>query len=140
MLSIYFLPRDESKPDSDNSSNLEPERVEARGNPVSINAPTKNLTGQGERLEYNIKTSLISLDGGPEVFLRQGPNEIRAAACNINHWDPVAWAERRLKVPAGCTGKWTAIRKLASKPAGTINCISNQRISTKKSHLPAERF
>jgi lipopolysaccharide export system protein LptA len=76
LLSIYFAARDNSKPGSDNLSNLEPERIEARGNRVLINAPTKNLTGQGERLEYNVKTNLISLDGGPEVFLRQGTNEI----------------------------------------------------------------
>ncbi|MGD0653454.1 MAG: LptA/OstA family protein [Thermoguttaceae bacterium] len=76
LLSIYFLARDNSKPDSDNLSNLEPERIEARGHSVTINAPTKNLTGQAERLEYNIKTKLISLDGGPEVFLRQGTNKI----------------------------------------------------------------
>jgi lipopolysaccharide export system protein LptA len=76
LLSIYFTPRDNAKSNSDNSSDLEPERIEARGHPVVINAPTKNLTGQGERLEYNVKTNLISLDGGPEVYLRQGTNEI----------------------------------------------------------------
>jgi hypothetical protein len=62
------------------------------------------------------------------------------AACNINRWDPAAWAERRLKVPAGCRGKWKANPIIASKPAGTINCLSSQRISTKLSLLPAERF
>jgi lipopolysaccharide export system protein LptA len=87
-LSIYFTPRDESKPDSDNASNLDPERIEARGNPVQINAPTQNLTGQGERLEYNVKTKLISLDGRTEVYLRQGPSEIRARSLQYQSLGP----------------------------------------------------
>jgi lipopolysaccharide export system protein LptA len=87
-LSIYFVPRDESIPDSDNTSNLEPERIEARGNPVNINAPMENLTGQGERLEYNIKTKLISLDGRTEVSLLQGPNEIRARSLQYQSLGP----------------------------------------------------
>ncbi|MGD0519135.1 MAG: hypothetical protein ABSA26_16490, partial [Thermoguttaceae bacterium] len=78
LLSIYFAARDNSKPDSDNLSNLEPERIEALGNPVLINAPMKNLIGRGERLEYNKKTNLMSLDGGPDVFLRYETNEIHA--------------------------------------------------------------
>ncbi len=78
LLSIYFVPRGDSKADDGNASNLEPERIEARGHPVTINAPAKNLVGQGERLEYNVKTKLISLDGSQEVYLIQGPNEIRA--------------------------------------------------------------
>jgi lipopolysaccharide export system protein LptA len=88
VLSIYFVPRDESKPDSDDTSNLQPERIEARGNRVLINAPMENLTGQGERLEYNIKTKLISLDGRTEVFLLQGPNEIRARSLQYQSLGP----------------------------------------------------
>jgi lipopolysaccharide export system protein LptA len=88
LLSIYFLARDKSKPDPDNSSSLEPERIEARGNPVLINSPVNKLTGQGERLEYNFKTNLITLDGGPEVFLRQGPNEIRARSLQYQSLGP----------------------------------------------------
>jgi lipopolysaccharide export system protein LptA len=88
LLSIYFVPRDNSKPNSDNSSDLEPERIEALGHPVIITAPTKNLNGQGERLEYNIKTNVISLDGGPEVFLHQGPNEIHARSLQYQWQDP----------------------------------------------------
>jgi lipopolysaccharide export system protein LptA len=79
LLSMYFVARDSAGADADNASDLEPERLEARGHPVIINAPTQNVTGQGDRLEYNIKTNLISLSTdnvSPEVFLNQGPNEI----------------------------------------------------------------
>ena len=82
LLSIYFVPRGDATPDDDYASSLEIERIEARGHPVTIDAlaeaPAKYLRGQGERLDYNVKTNVISLDGGPEVFLIQGPNEIHA--------------------------------------------------------------
>jgi lipopolysaccharide export system protein LptA len=76
LLSIYFISRGNAKGDSDDLSDLEPERIEAQGHPVLINAPTRDLSGRGERLEYNLKTNLVTLDGGPEVFLRQGKSEI----------------------------------------------------------------
>jgi lipopolysaccharide export system protein LptA len=88
LLSIYFAPRGDAAPDSDYSTNLEPERIEARGHPVIINAPAKYLQGQGERLDYNIKTSVISLDGGPDVFLIQGPNEIHARSLQYRSLGP----------------------------------------------------
>ena len=88
LLSIYFVPRGDPKPDDDNASNLEPERIEARGHPVTINAPVKCLKGRGERLDYNLKTNLISLDGGPEVLIIQGPNEIHARSLQYQSLGP----------------------------------------------------
>ncbi len=105
LLSIYFVPRDESKPDSDNTSNLEPERIEARGYPVLINAPMENLTGQGERLEYNLKTNLISLDGRTEVFLIQGPNEIRARSLQYQSLGPGRLGEAAAQGPGWLHGQ-----------------------------------
>jgi lipopolysaccharide export system protein LptA len=88
LLSLYFAARDNSNPENENSSDLEPERIEARGRPVVINAPAQNLSGRGERLQYNIKTQLISLDGVPEAFLRQGPNEIHGRSLQYKSAGP----------------------------------------------------
>ncbi|MGW8256837.1 MAG: hypothetical protein ACWGMZ_05070, partial [Thermoguttaceae bacterium] len=87
-LLIHFASRENGKPIADNSPELSPEWLEARGRPVVINAPSQNLTGRGERLNYNIKTNLIALDGGPEVYLRQGPNEIHGRSLQYQSLAP----------------------------------------------------
>src|SRR3972149_1261758 len=88
LLSMYFVARDQSKPATDNVPDLEPERIEMRGHPVTVNAPSQNLTARSERLEYNLKTNLIALDGGPEVFLRQGANEIHGRSLQYQSLGP----------------------------------------------------
>ncbi|MEN6449141.1 MAG: hypothetical protein ABFC96_01495 [Thermoguttaceae bacterium] len=67
-----------AQPGSD-SLNLVAERFEARGNPAIVTAPSqKNLTARAPRIEYNLLSESIALDGAQEVSLQQGVNEIRA--------------------------------------------------------------
>jgi lipopolysaccharide export system protein LptA len=58
------------------SFDMAAERIEARGNPVVLNAPSEQLNARGQRLEYHLLRNRITLDGSEEAFLKQGPNEI----------------------------------------------------------------
>ena len=86
LLSLYFIERSDGKPKgaakktskNDNSLDLVAERIEARGNPVIVTAPSKNVVSRAQRLEYNLLANAITLEGGREVFLQQGKNEIHA--------------------------------------------------------------
>ncbi len=86
LLSLYFTDRTNgkqaaAKPAKPGSLDLEAERIEARGNPVLVTAPSQKggtVFARGQRLEYNLKANAIALDGGSEVSLQQGPNEIHA--------------------------------------------------------------
>ncbi len=60
------------------SLDLVPERLEAVGNPVVVTAPSSNATAQGKRMEYNLLSNSLTLDGDEPVFLQQGPNQICA--------------------------------------------------------------
>ncbi len=83
LLSLYFAER---KPqEGDTTAKAEPgsldlvaERLECRGNPVVVTAPSRKLNARAPRIEYNLLTEAIVLDGSREVFLQQGPNEIHA--------------------------------------------------------------
>jgi lipopolysaccharide export system protein LptA len=84
-LLMYFVPRHQEQAASNSStSDLELERIEAQGKPVTLLAPNaspkKSVSARGERLSYNLTTKLIELDGGPEVFLQQGENEIHGTS------------------------------------------------------------
>ncbi|MHC4398050.1 MAG: hypothetical protein ACYTG0_00045 [Planctomycetota bacterium] len=57
---------------------LKPRWIEARGQPVVVRSPSRGVHVRGERLEYDLQTDRIVLDGGETVFLRQGANEIHA--------------------------------------------------------------
>ncbi len=58
--------------------NLEPRRIEARGNPVIVRAPSNGSYARGEHLDYDILSGQITLDGGDEVMMQQQVNEIHA--------------------------------------------------------------
>ena len=60
------------------SLDLIPERLEAVGNPVVVTAPSSNAAAHAKRIEYNLPTKSITLDGDEPVFLQQGANEIYA--------------------------------------------------------------
>jgi hypothetical protein len=60
------------------SLDLAPERLEAVGNPVVVTAPSSDATAQAKRIEYNLLTKSITLDGDDPVFLQQGPDQICA--------------------------------------------------------------
>ncbi len=80
LLAVHFATGADA--DSANSGSgfpaLSPERFEARGNPVQIHAPREEVAARGQRLEYDLPTGRIRLEGTEEVFLRQSENEIRA--------------------------------------------------------------
>jgi lipopolysaccharide export system protein LptA len=56
---------------------LEPRRVEAVGNPVIIRAPSQGGHARCQRLEYELKTGRIVLEGSENVLLHQGTHQIR---------------------------------------------------------------
>ncbi len=66
--------------------NLEPSRIEARGNPVIISAPSLKVQGQGQRLEYDLINNRVVLDGTDEVSLKQNANEIHARSLDYQ-WE-----------------------------------------------------
>ena len=85
VLSLYFTDRSKSPsepaktdPKVAGSLDLVPQRIEAIGNPAVVTAPSQNVVSRAERLQYDIQANSIALDGGQEVFLQQGPNEIHA--------------------------------------------------------------
>lgn len=57
---------------------LEPRRIEAVGRPVILRSPSQGVQVRGERLEYDVATQRIELEGQDEVFLIHGGNEIHA--------------------------------------------------------------
>ena len=73
---------------------LEPCRIEARGNPVDVNAPSQDVFARGERLEYDLQRKWIVLDAPDdgrqhaEVSLRQGPNEIHGRSLRYESIGP----------------------------------------------------
>jgi len=54
------------------------EKLEARGRPAVLTAPSRKLLAQSERFEYDLQQEALVLDGSRDVFLRQGDNEIHA--------------------------------------------------------------
>jgi lipopolysaccharide export system protein LptA len=77
-LSLYFVPRKAEQAAAAGTLDLVPERLEARGAPVQLTSPGRKLSAHGPRIEYNLVAESIALDGGREVVLQQGGNEIHA--------------------------------------------------------------
>lgn len=91
ILSLFFeatpaAPADAAKTASQSNSSkktpssakLEPARIEARGNPVVVRAPSNGVQARGQELDYNIKTGVGNLRDGKDVYFLQGRNEIHA--------------------------------------------------------------
>lgn len=57
---------------------LQPVRLEARGQPVTVDSPADDVEAVGELLRYNLQTKEVSLEGEHPVMLRRGPNRITA--------------------------------------------------------------
>ena len=91
-LTVYFAPprvkdvnadaKEDKKSKDDKKEprlpDLEPQRLEARGNPVVILSPREKVEARGEHLEYDLTDGRILLDGRQPVYLRRGPSEIHA--------------------------------------------------------------
>jgi lipopolysaccharide export system protein LptA len=69
---------DASDPEASQALDLQPRRIEARGTPVVVRAPSHQLDARSERLEYDFESGRIVLDGSEEVFLKHGADEIHA--------------------------------------------------------------
>jgi len=69
---------DAPDPEASQALDLQPRRIEARGTPVVVRAPSQRLNARSERLEYDFESGRIVLDGSEEVFLKHGPDEIHA--------------------------------------------------------------
>jgi len=57
---------------------LKLERIEALGDPVIVSLPSRQASARGRRLEYDALEQHVRLDGGDEVMLKQGENEVHA--------------------------------------------------------------
>ena len=82
-LSIFFTERDKrgskrSRRPRPAALELQPTRIEARGNPVVVNAPSEEFHARGQLLQYDLQAERIILDGDREVTLRRGKSEIHA--------------------------------------------------------------
>lgn len=89
LLSLFFTERTAAPPGSRDggrqtapsraaSLDLRPQRIEARGDPVVVSAPSRGVHARGQRLEHQFDTGQTVLAGGPEVVLRRGSDEIHA--------------------------------------------------------------
>ncbi len=100
LLSIFFVERPQSslegveesegkgKKDSAGSLDLTAQRIEARGHPVIVNAPSEQLEARGQRLECDLLTGRIVLDDPREVMLKQKASEIRAPSLQYTSAGP----------------------------------------------------
>jgi len=59
-------------------ADLEPVGLKAEGQPVVIQSPQKDAYVQGQRVEYDLLTGRILLEGQEPVFLRQGVDQCQA--------------------------------------------------------------
>jgi len=71
-------PTEQAKKASPSPSRLEPQRLEAIGRPVILEAPSRQSRAVAERLEYHLATGRTLLEGGQEVWICHGPHEIHA--------------------------------------------------------------
>jgi lipopolysaccharide export system protein LptA len=109
VLALYFADRKPGKPDPGvaraaadvDSLDLMAERLEARGNPVRVTAPSQQLIARGPRIEHNLREQSVTLDGDRDVFLQQGSNEIHAATYTTERPNGDAWARSSPKGRAG---------------------------------------
>ena len=90
LLSVFFeavakTPINPAAPPDKSAPNLQPVRVEATGNPVTINVPTNDLRGRAQRLDYDIKAGGITLTSADEASIQQGGREIRSREL---HYEP----------------------------------------------------
>ena len=118
LLSIYFArPRPDAPPPAgspdtrkstlSNPLDLRPRRLEAQGRPVVALSRSRDAHARGERLEYDLQTQQISLQGSPgqEAFLRQGPNEIHAQRLEYQFAGPGRMGKLRAQGPGQLKGQ-----------------------------------
>jgi lipopolysaccharide export system protein LptA len=80
LLAVYFGEKDsrgQPSPPSRKLPRLDPRIIEARGNPVIVQAPSQQGHVRCQRLEYDLVAQRITLEGSEDILLHQGANEIR---------------------------------------------------------------
>ncbi len=81
LLSIFFTrpaaPKGAAKPGKQTAPgfDLQPSRIEARGTPTTVTAPSDHLRVQAEQLKYNLSDGQIYLEDAQEVFVRKDGSE-----------------------------------------------------------------
>ena len=115
------------------------ERLEARGNPVVVTAPSQKLTARGPRIEYNLLAKSITLDGGQEVFLQQGRTKSTPAACTTSRRARAGWAWSRPRGRVGSAASPTIAPTSSWRPPGRTSCWSTLASNIRKSRLAAGR-
>jgi hypothetical protein len=60
------------------STDLEPERFEARGNPAVVTAPSEDVVARAQHIQYKLSDKSLLLDGDEQVYLQQGANRVGA--------------------------------------------------------------
>jgi lipopolysaccharide export system protein LptA len=64
------------------------QRVEARGNPAVLTAPSDNMYARGERLEYDLQNNAVTVQADQEAVLQQNANELHARALHYEAAPP----------------------------------------------------
>jgi len=106
--------RGSKKPQESGPLDLEPQRLEARGNPVALFAPGEKLYARGGRLEYDLHARRVVLDGDDQVMLRQGQNEICAQSLHYQSAGPGRLGQITAQGPGRLKGQ------MADRPDGQL--------------------
>ncbi len=104
LLSIFFAPKESAgapngKPDQTKKSaakpqampQLEPRRFEAKGIPVVVHAPSRNVDARAQTLQYDIVTGRMGMQSSDEVELHQESNEAHAKSFVYEPGPDGAW-------------------------------------------------
>jgi len=115
-------------------ADLQPQRIEAQGNPVVVRAPSQQMEARGERLEYDLGADKVVLDASREAFLRRGWDEIHGPHLEYQMGQTGRLGEALVEGP-GClrmamqgraaepfNARWT--RRLRMQPQGGQHVIS----------------
>jgi lipopolysaccharide export system protein LptA len=116
-------------PKNTDAFDLVAQRIEARGNPVIVSAPSQTLTARGQRLEYDLLAKSLALDGQEEVMLQQGPNEIHARGLQYQSAEPGRLGRVLAQGPGWLRGE-TDPQKAATGGLAPENAATGGRANT----------
>lgn len=110
LLSIFFASAAKAaapggKKQRSGAFDLQPQRLEARGAPAIVSAPADKVSAQGERLEYDLQSGSLLLDGSHEVQLQQLTNEIHARSVRYDPAGPGRLGRMLAKGPGWLRGQ-----------------------------------
>jgi lipopolysaccharide export system protein LptA len=93
MLSVFFTRPPHAADGGKHQSSapgfdLQPSRIEARGSPTVLTAPTEHLQAWAEVLRYNLADQQVFLEDGKQVLLRRDRDEIHAPSIRYTPGPP----------------------------------------------------